>query len=440
MSNLSMLESFLTGRSHDPPPPRVLRLSHTDAYAYTRLAPQHPLRAALHGAYLTANARHSLVKHEVMPLLRAWHAHGIQVLVYKGFALAEFMYATPGERFYGDVDLLIHERDAATARSVAAALGWSFPYADDWHHPNDHHLMHLDSPSKHAHVEVHRWAVNTTALRATAQRRTARLLWEASRPADLDGVPVRVPCPEDAILFPLVFQRAWIEKATSRWHFKPHDYLDFERIVERGGVTRASLERRASQLGVRRTLNVVLERLDPWKRTFRLSCTNEERAELDRRIRAERGDPRLNAALMQLSHKVNKLVPTVLDVARVAPDVARALWLLRRPDVRAILAGLDEVRWPSAPSGHVSVVRVQRGVKWGLWWLGRRSNACLPTSLALYMALRRRGLRPVFVSGVRREGAKMLGHAWIELDGRDLDKVDNRAIFKVMLQHPPRSE
>lgn len=42
---------------------------------------------------------------------------------------------------------------------------------------------------------------------------------------------------------------------------------------------------------------------------------------------------------------------------------------------------------------------------------------CLPKALALKRILERRRLAPYLMIGARKEGPKLLGHAWIEIDG-----------------------
>ncbi len=45
------------------------------------------------------------------------------------------------------------------------------------------------------------------------------------------------------------------------------------------------------------------------------------------------------------------------------------------------------------------------------------SRPCLPRSYVASVMLAARGLCPVVVIGMRREGERLAGHAWIELDG-----------------------
>jgi hypothetical protein len=58
---------------------------------------------------------------------------------------------------------------------------------------------------------------------------------------------------------------------------------------------------------------------------------------------------------------------------------------------------------------------------------GRRglvTATCLRQSLLVYWLLRRRGLAPELKLGVRKQGAVVDAHAWVELDGKSLDPVE----------------
>ena len=86
--------------------PHVQASGHSGAL-YFALPPAHPLRPVLRPFMLDLALRHAQVVAELRPLLAAWAAEGIVPLLFKGFALAQFEYAHPAQRFYGDVDLLL---------------------------------------------------------------------------------------------------------------------------------------------------------------------------------------------------------------------------------------------------------------------------------------------------------------------------------------------
>ncbi|HYU79932.1 MAG TPA: nucleotidyltransferase family protein [Vicinamibacterales bacterium] len=61
---------------------------------------------------------------EVLAIL---HAHGIQALTYKGPTLAASMYGHLGLRSCADIDILVHQRDAARVRPLLLAEGYTLP-------------------------------------------------------------------------------------------------------------------------------------------------------------------------------------------------------------------------------------------------------------------------------------------------------------------------
>lgn len=59
----------------------------------------------------------------------ALRERGIEPLLVKGPAVAALLYDRPGERPYGDIDLLVARRDAQAARETLTALGYREPLA-----------------------------------------------------------------------------------------------------------------------------------------------------------------------------------------------------------------------------------------------------------------------------------------------------------------------
>lgn len=75
-------------------------------------------------------------------------------------------------------------------------------------------------------------------------------------------------------------------------------------------------------------------------------------------------------------------------------------------------------------------------------WLGlfpyNPKGNCFPRSLALYRIARRAGYPVAFHCGVRKEGGKLDGHAWLMLDDRPFHEPSGywRA-FTVTFSYPP---
>ena len=95
----------------------VIRASRLGAYAYGQAKGE--MKAFYKADYLAAATRHRIVKSQLLPLIKRWRDAGIDVLLMKGFYLAEFVYEVPAERFYGDVDILIHPKDTSQAKAIA---------------------------------------------------------------------------------------------------------------------------------------------------------------------------------------------------------------------------------------------------------------------------------------------------------------------------------
>ncbi|HET7188077.1 MAG TPA: lasso peptide biosynthesis B2 protein, partial [Gemmatimonadaceae bacterium] len=136
---------------------------------------------------------------------------------------------------------------------------------------------------------------------------------------------------------------------------------------------------------------------------------------------------------------------SAMRLLRTAPHVWRAWRAVRaHADPRAMLAAVE----PAAPSprrvpAELAVADVRRCVA-----LLRRlrpalaeyETACLLQSLALYRVLRRQGEAVRFVSGVRRDGASLRGHAWVERKGHPFptgEELDMMRDYRELFSGPP---
>ena len=416
------LEAFLRSPATAPLPTRdLLTATHLAAYAYTQLAPDHPAREALLPAFLTATTAHETAKAAVAPLLHAWRDAGIEALAFKGFSLALTAYEHPGQRFYEDLDLLIRPGDAAAAERLARGLGWSVRWSAA-RAGNDyaHEALHLLSPDGRLMLDVHRLVLHSYAPWQRRLRRLTEAAWGASVAVPLGDTTVRVLDPRDAVLMGLVLNRAW---STDGWRLKPRDYVDFQAVVERHGVTKVALGERARELRCARTLELFLRRCDPYEQRLDLRPpTRAQRLRWSLAVAFERRPYRIDHAL-----NLPLIAPGVVrDTLRELPGLVRVLRLMRaEPDVMRLLGRLDAPSGPPAPLAERRRYRVVRGVRWGLKLLRVRPKGdCLPRSLAVFARLRNLGAPAVFVSGVRHGPDGLHGHAWVELDGEVLPELN----------------
>jgi len=147
-----------------------------------------------HACYKTA-LRNTRLADELVRVLRLLGARGIAAIPYKGPALAMLAYGDLALRQFWDLDLLVHERDAARARDLLAGEGYS-----------EHALSPSDAAADRCYemtneeitvpVELH-WDLVPQGF---CFRFDLRQLWQRARPAAIAGIQTRSLSPEDMLL------------------------------------------------------------------------------------------------------------------------------------------------------------------------------------------------------------------------------------------------
>lgn len=411
----------------------VVRAAQLGAYAYTTLPDDDPARPQFRADYLSALTRHHAIRRELVPLLAAWHRAAIEVLLFKGFYMAQFVYPVPGSRFHGDVDLALPRGREKEASVIARARGWTeHANSADAGRPYLHCAFNLDRRDGATRIDAHRYLVHSRLPWPRLQPRVTAAVWNRSLETQLDGVPCRIPDPTDALLV-LALQRCWGDG----WRLKMHDAIDMRHLTERFDVDRRALLDRARALGCARTVRIFLDMCDPENGRVRLDAP--ARGTVRRHQISVLPERPLLAVERPLMYA--RLAPGVLyDAARSTPLVLRTVRLARRHrDIDALLSAATPRTQRKMPPRRDEQRRIVRGIRWSVRLLRIDSGgSCLVRSLAIYTALRNRGWPAVFVSGVRRtdEGA-LLGHAWVELDGEvlpELNEPDNRRLFRVNIE------
>ena len=441
----SHLAAWLLGRG-DAPSIAALRATRLGAYAYAVLPSSNPDRARLRADYIAALGRHQRLKAALRPLLHAWRANGIDVLLFKGFQLSEFVYPWPGERFHGDVDVLLRLESVQRAEEIAAKLGWNAAVPAPLRGLRNHMAFSLDDKRGGVRVDVHQQILHVLLPWHPTQRRITTAVWTSSRSRLWQGIEIREPAPVDMLLVGLVLQRCW---GAERWQLKPHDVLDFRLISSRHNVTREELWERARALNCERTLAAFLDRCDPDAGHLDLSPVDARRRwRLDRAAFAERGP--LGGAERALLRGL--YWPLASGTAlRFTPEVLRVRRALRKhQDLHSLLRALTakqprfrvdpraQIQWRSLEERATIV----SAVGWAMRLVGHgRFGPCLVRALATYIALRDRGWPVEFVSGIRRDGKTAVGHAWVEVDGAVLLELDPTgcARFEENFRYPARA-
>jgi len=160
---------------------------------------------------LKEELRYSAYRQTLNQTLTALKASGISFVVLKGAALAETVYAHPGQRHCHDIDLLIRDKDVHPADVVLARLDYQTE------HPRrggDRHIAYVHSSE--LPLELH-----IEPLRVELARRLVQPFWSRTCRTRIAGASADVLAPEDnlvhvlAIAFfsPFRFHLRWVTDA-----------------------------------------------------------------------------------------------------------------------------------------------------------------------------------------------------------------------------------
>jgi hypothetical protein len=430
---VNALESFLIGKTDGGDlPAEFLADPRLASFFYSALPEDHPARAAFQNSFLAANARHAVVKSRVQEVVRAWNEAGIVPLLFGGFAMAEFVYDQPGTRFYGNVVVLVHERDAARAAKIVSELpDWvelwnrSDTVAPSWHEQS--RLFTRDSTVR---LDLYRFVVpNDTVQTAQAQKMTEQV-WESSSERDWDGLRIRMASPEDSVLVGIVLSRLCNLKP----EVKPYDILDFKLLVKKLGLNQAALLERAKTLGLNALPEVFFARCDPWRGQLQLGALTTAQG----RVWANTFP--LSWRTRWALSRLGKAFHVSLETTNQLGNVWRVKRLMRQTiDLNELLQRNESTVRSRPDTSHKYMERVVRGVRWALYLVGPRQDGCVPRSLAIFHALQAQGHKVSFVSGVRYDNGTLVGHAWVEWQGLPLDfltDLESPLLFKENFRYP----
>jgi hypothetical protein len=412
------LEQFLCGDLEAVPSLEVLRARRLEAWAYTVLPTGHPLKALCKSAFISARARHELIKQEVLEMVRAWNAAGIEPVLYKGFALAEFTYPQPGTRFHGDVDVLVRPEDFRRALEIGYERGWQTPQPlEHWlfYQSANPHELSLKKYQAHAAFDVHQRLAPTDLPWTAREHALTQAAWQHSRPVEWEGTRIRLLSPEDAFVFGLVISRCW---SGDGWRLKSHDLLDGLALIPQG-LTRETVLTRAKTLKITRTVNAFLDRCDPFAAKLEIKTP-----------------PPIKVFQLELN-SANEHVPlmfsrTIMRFLRAMGAILTApAWLPLWFEVRRTLqqqADLNQAL-QTLERQHIRMGFSVRNTSL-IWWLARRfkQTTDLTWPVMTYIALQRQGQPATFKMG-ERDG---LQRAWVE--------VNAKALPEFVLEHGPLEE
>ena len=116
------------------------------------------VKIVLEKEYLLSEARFAKKESELIEILDALEARGLDVVVFKGIPLAYFLYKDPGIRVSKDIDILIDKSQVESAQQVLSDLGFSL--YTGWLKEEDYrahhfHLIYTRGESMDIVVELH---------------------------------------------------------------------------------------------------------------------------------------------------------------------------------------------------------------------------------------------------------------------------------------------
>jgi Transglutaminase-like superfamily len=111
-----------------------------------------------------------------------------------------------------------------------------------------------------------------------------------------------------------------------------------------------------------------------------------------------------------------------------------AFWRVSLPLLRRVLSLERLVRLTASPSSRARDPRLEALSVRAAARLWRSSQGpCLERSVALHRVLGRAGASPTLVCGMAHNGEELVGHAWVEADGRWLvEPRDPRDAFVIL--------
>jgi len=148
-----------------------------------------------------ANLRKALLHaRELIRIIEHLSARGIEVLPYKGLALAEALYGDIALRQSGDIDLLIHPQDLRGIRDAVGELGYTphqpLSETEERAYLKSGYECAFDSAAGRNLLEV-QWAIQP---RFYAVDLAMEGLFQRAVEVTIAGHPMKTPSPEDLLL------------------------------------------------------------------------------------------------------------------------------------------------------------------------------------------------------------------------------------------------
>ena len=163
----------------------------------------------LRSSYYSNAARNSLLYNELHKVLEAFREGRIEVIVLKGAALADTVYAHRALRSMSDIDLLVRKEKLIEVETQLLDMGYMLEEnAETKEYYQEHHYHWVFAKRSTPKIEIH-WHIGrpTTSFRIDIDG-----LWQRARSTKIAGAEALVLSPEDLLLH--LCQHAWKHSLT----------------------------------------------------------------------------------------------------------------------------------------------------------------------------------------------------------------------------------
>lgn len=134
--------------------------------------------------------------------IRALDGAGVEPIALKGFALARTLYASSTERPSLDMDVLIDVQDVEAVHGAMRSIGWELPFGVRGQYTSHQFTWATgEAGPTRAMIDFHWRITNRPSLSRTL---THNHVYARSRVIEVDGTPVRVIHPIDALLHAVI--------------------------------------------------------------------------------------------------------------------------------------------------------------------------------------------------------------------------------------------
>lgn len=192
-----------------------------------------------------------LLSRELIHIVDCLTGEGIEVLPYKGLALAEGIYGDMALRQAGDIDLLIHAQDFPRIRDIVRALGYTphlaLSAAEERAYLKSGYECGFDGAAGPNLLEL-QWAIQPRFYAVDVDHES---LFQRAAAIRVAGHVMKTPSPEDLFLILSVHaaKHVW---GRLIW------LCDVERIMRTPGLNWRWIGSRSKDLGIARILRVTL--------------------------------------------------------------------------------------------------------------------------------------------------------------------------------------